>query len=142
MTVRRLVVWVLVLASIGCTSASTAPDGDVVKLDVDHPETSTTSGWLNPKTLQLFTLQTEPEPGDMVVSGLISGSWFTPTSDIERPLHEAPSEGLTRPCWLRLANRTLIYREDGAEPPEPPYLPGRFDPENRLFYPEQRAVVR
>ena len=125
----------------GCaTNTKDSSENDTLKLDAYDPEAMTVEGWLNPKTLEIHAATVEPEDGDMIIRGKVRGWLFEPESDIVGALHEGPVLTESDACWLILSSRELSWREGAEAPPEEPYLEGKFDSEEGLFYPSSKVV--
>ena len=135
-----LVMFVVMAFGVGCSSSDESSlEPGQISLESSHDDIDATPGWLNVKTLLIYPSQETPEPEDMFVRGTLRGWVFTPDGDIEGNLQEPDVPGRTEPAWLVLADRSLIL-VDGGRLPERPFVSGRFDPEDRLFYPDQRMV--
>ncbi|MCA9320686.1 MAG: hypothetical protein KDB53_08130 [Planctomycetes bacterium] len=139
----RLRIFVLMLA--GLTACATPESHDetgtpVVTLDRKHSEAWSHPGYLNAKTLQVIPLPHTPQANEMLVRGTIIGGFFHPDGDLLGALQDAPAGELSQPAFLALRDRRLSFPSEG-KPPEPPYLPGRYDAETGLFYPSQSTVV-
>lgn len=135
----------IVLLGVSCSSSS----GDGANrgfgdqefvLTESHPEAQTTSGWLNPKTLQIEVASKKPEPNDMVIDGLLVGWRFVPVSNVKGQIQQAPVLPRCRRVWLILEDRSIVEQEN-SNPPERTYLAGYLDPETGLFYPESAQVT-
>ncbi len=124
-------------------SGTAAGFGDQeVLLTKAHPEATTTKAWLTPKTLLIGAASTRPEEGEMVIDGLLVGWRFFPLSNVIGQLQEPPVKARCRQVWVVLEDRSIHRRKDGDTPPDRTYLPGLFDPETSLFYPESAQIVR
>ncbi len=140
MRIPALAVLVLVAA---CSSQETTREGyysGLRPLGEPRTEALATRGWLNARTLQIHGAIETPEPGDLILPGVIIGYHFRSTDDLQGEIVPPPVPGRCREVLLMIRDRRVI--EADRQPPGGEYLRGLFDPETELFHPNSRGVVR